>query len=125
MIFAVYRKSDLQLLGYSGTATSTVPGYEYTFEMCVNDNVIPNYGGTIEDYDYVELTIEQEIARATRHCWVEIDAETREPKFVLGDPIEIEIPEPPKTPEQLKIEELETQLRNVTAIVNTMLLPAE
>lgn len=74
MRLVVYQKQTLQIVG-------TLASNE-TVEETIEKDVIPNYGGVIEDYDYIEVAFN----------YFKLD-------LVDGEVVAIEIPPPPPEPQ--------------------------
>jgi len=95
MKFVVYRKSDFQIMS---TSIET-PDESYSPRWEIENNVIPNHGGTIDDYGYVEVTKEQYGQMVEGECSVQLVKGI--PTFVTAD---IKFAQPPSKLEQLEVE---------------------
>lgn len=78
MPYICYRKTDLSIVGYSGTIADP----NHTGEKEIELNVLPNFGGTLDDYGYIEITDEQEIERQGKPCVIRLD-ENGTPRLVI------------------------------------------
>lgn len=80
MVFICYRKADLAIVATS--VECTVEDYSPQWE--IENNAIPNFGGTVEDYDYIELTSEQDESR--RKCGGSLSLVDGVVTFIPGSP---------------------------------------
>ncbi|MGG3884366.1 hypothetical protein [Brevibacillus panacihumi] len=92
MAFVCYRKEDLTIVGFSGIVLE-----QHTGEEEIELNVLPNYGGTADDYDYLDISDEDEQNRRGRQ--VSIELVDGMPTFVIGDLI----PSPEQPPSEMDI----------------------
>lgn len=79
MSFVCYRKSSLEIVGFSGI----VP-VGYTGEQEIIKNVLPNFGGNVDDYGYIEINQAQETARVGKLCSIQLDDEEK-PALIIGE----------------------------------------
>lgn len=98
MPFICYRKSDLEIVSFSGSVPAG-----YTGEQEIMKNVLPNFGGELDDYSYIEINEVTERSRIGREC--SLIQEGEQIKFIVGDVI--------KTPEPLEPEDIQTQIQGL------------
>jgi len=105
MEYVCYRKSDLAIVGYSGTG---VDPEQRTGEQEIELNIIPVFGGSLEDYGYIIIDDETARQKIGRVCRIEeVDGELT---FIIGEPK----PTPPAAPsmdEQLMLALTDAQIR--------------
>lgn len=105
MEYVCYRKSDLQIVGYSGTG---VDPEQRTGEQEIELNIIPVFGGSLEDYSYIVIDDETAMQKIGRLCRIEeVDGV---PTFIIGGPK----PAPPPSPtteDQLMLALTDAQMR--------------
>ncbi|EPY2274476.1 hypothetical protein ACXAUS_003375 [Clostridium sporogenes] len=89
MITIIYRKTDLRCVGSVMN--------NMTVEQEIEFNVIPNFGGNIEDYSFIETDIEK----------FHLEQENGEIVIVKDKINSIPKPEPQPTKEELQAQEIE------------------